>query len=61
MSKIKESRTNNTLTGPFKAPRWIAFGLEDGVPFRRAYRSKTSAMGLKNKRGITQLQVVRAH
>lgn len=61
MSKIKDSKTNNTLKGAFKPPRWVAFGLDDGVPFRRAYRTKKAAMGLKQKRGITQLQVVPAH
>jgi hypothetical protein len=38
MTIEKIGRRNNVVTGQFRPPRFIAFGLNDGVPFRRAYR-----------------------
>lgn len=61
MTKLKDSLFHNATKGPYKPPRWIACGKEDGVPFRRSYRSKGPAMALKNKPGVTELEVIRAH
>jgi hypothetical protein len=49
---------HNRTKGTFKPPRYRCFGLEDGVPFTRCYRTLKSVKTLGNKRSITNFQYV---
>lgn len=61
MAKVPDWKTNNTLKGPYRAARYVVFGEENGVPFRRTYRTKQGVNGLKAKQGIKVLSIESAH
>lgn len=48
--------TNGTLKGPYKTPKYRCWGLDNGVPFTKTYRSKSGISKLKKQPGITNVE-----
>lgn len=61
MAKVPDGKTNNTLKGPYKSVKFVVFGEENGIPFRRTYRTQRGVNGLKATPGIKVLSIESAH
>lgn len=57
MVRIPLRNTNNTLLGPFRPYRYLVDAKQDGVPFRRRYRTLKGAEKLVLKQGVTEVRI----